>query len=240
MHDMSQRECRPQRNIRPPGLTADVEVLSRVAIEDRWGIGLMAIAWVHLATFLTCYAMYVAGDLRPPRYLVAWAVELVVVVILLRRMVTNNGRRASPPLIGLLARVWITFLILAFSVASLNQLTGMPPEWFKPVWCTLSTFGFAMMGWIVSLRFLVPAVQMSLTGMLMAQFPMQAYLIYAISWWVALHLVGLTLERERNVFQKEKRFESTLELEITRRLELVTSHGFSETTDVAPMMASRS
>ena len=194
---MGQGEGRKRRVLRPPGLSADVAEFRRVAIRDRWGLGLMAIAWVHLATFLASHAMYAAGDLEPPRYLVIWAIELIAVVVLIRRMVTSNGRREAPPLVGLLARVWVTFIILAFSVASLNQLSGMPPDWFKPVWCTLSTFGFAMMGWIVSLWFLVPAVQMSLTGMLIARFPSHAYLIYSLSWWLALHSVALTLERAR-------------------------------------------
>jgi hypothetical protein len=229
----TQVDGRGRRNIRPPGLTADVAEFRRVAIRDRWGLGLMAIAWVHLATFLACHAMYSAGDLAPPRYLLIWALELVVVVVLLRRMVTNNGCHPAPPLVGLLARIWVTFLILAFSVASLNQLSGMPPEWFKPVWCTLSTFGFAMMAWVVSLWFLVPAVQMSLTAMLIARFPKHAYLIYSITWWVALHIVALTLEKirqaENEAAEEEPsahsdRATATLRSETPEIGSLVTSH----------------
>jgi hypothetical protein len=182
---------------RPPGLAFDLAEFRGAALGGRWSFGLMAIAWVHLATFLTCYIMYQAGDLAPPRYLVAWFLEFLVVVGLTRRMVTGGGRHRPPPLTGLLARVWITFLILAFSAASLNNLTGMPPEWFKPMWGTLSTFGFAMMAWLVSLWFLVPAVQMSLTAMLIARWTPHAYLIYGISWWLALHLVALAIERVR-------------------------------------------
>ena len=185
------------RTFRPPGLSADVAELRRAAIQDRWSLGLMAVGWVHLATFLASHALYRSGELSAPPYLLMWAAELAVVAVLIRRMVTDNGRHAAPPLVPLLARVWITFLILGFSVASINNLTGMPPEWFKPVWGTLSTFGFAMMGWIVSLWFLVPAVQMSLTGMLMGNSTSDAYLFYAISWWLALHLVAIVLERMR-------------------------------------------
>lgn len=186
-----------RREVRPPGLSADVADLARMAVRDRWGLGLMAVGWVHLATFLTCHALYRSGDLAPTKYLGLWALELAAVVILLRRMVTGNGRHRPPPLVGLLARVWVTFLILEFSVVSLNNLTGMPPEWFKPVWGTLSTFGFAMMAWLTSLWFLVPAVLMSLTGILMSRFGPDAYLIYAVSWWLALHGVGIALERAR-------------------------------------------
>ncbi len=185
------------RQVRPPGLAADVAELRRVAIRDRWGLGLMAIGWVHFATFLTCHILYRSGDLRPPKYLLLWAIEGVVVIVLIRRMVTSNGRHLPPPMVGLLARVWITFLLMAFSVVSMNNLTQMPPEWFKPVWGTLSTFGFAMMAWLVSLWFLVPAILMSLTGILMANFTSDAYLIYAVSWWLVLQGVALVIERSR-------------------------------------------
>lgn len=194
---MIEGETRISAGFRSPGLAFDLVELRRVALSDRWSLGLMAIGWVHLATFLTCYGMYQAGDLAPPRYLVAWVLEFLVVVGLLRRTLTGGGRHRPPPLSGILARVWITFVILGFSAASLNDLTGMPPEWFKPMWGTLSTFGFAVMAWLVSLWFLVPAVQMSLTAMLMARWTPHAYFIYGVSWWLALHLVALAIERAR-------------------------------------------
>ena len=140
---MNDGETRISAGFRPPGLALDLFELRRAALADRWSLGLMAVGWVHLATFLTCYVMYQAGDLAPPRYLIAWLLEFLVVLGLLRRTVTGNGRHRPPPLSGILARLWITFLILGFSAASLNNLTGMPPEWFKPMWGTLSTFGFA-------------------------------------------------------------------------------------------------
>ena len=70
-----------------------------------------------------------------------------------------------------MARVWITFLILAFSSASLNSLVGFETDWFKATWATLATFGFATMAWIFHLGFLIPAVQMSLTALLIARHP---------------------------------------------------------------------
>jgi hypothetical protein len=194
---MTDGEARISAGFRPPGLTLDLFELRRAALADRWSLGLMAVGWVHLATFLTCHGMYQAGDHAPPRYLVAWLLEFLVVVGLLRRTVTGNGRHRPPPLSAILARLWITFMILSLSAASLNDLTGMPPEWFKPMWGTLSTFGFAMMAWLVSLWFLVPAVQMSLTAMLMARWTPHAYLIYGVSWWLALHLVAIAVERLR-------------------------------------------
>ena len=194
---MTDGEARISAGFRPPGLALDLFELRRAALADRWSLGLMAVGWVHLATFLTCHVMYQAGDHAPPRYLVAWFLEFLVVLGLLRRTVTGGGRHRPPPLSSILARLWITFMILGFSAASLNNLTGMPPEWFKPMWGTLSTFAFAMMAWLVSLWFLVPAVQMSLTAMLMARWTPHSYLFYGVSWWLALHLVAMAIERLR-------------------------------------------
>ncbi len=225
-----------RRAVRPPGLMADLDELKRAVFRDRWGLGLMAIGWVHLATFLVCYAMYRAGRLDPPPYVALWMVEFVVVALMLRRIVTANGRRKAPPLVGLLARVWITFIILGLSVASLNRLTGMPPEWFKPVWGTLSTFGFAMLAWIVSLWFLVPAVQMSLTAMLIAVLPREAYLIYGLSWFIALHAVGITLERVSRASRvRESRRDSK-----TRVLEQDSPLLVSESPELSPLLSTTS
>ena len=107
----------------------------------------------------------------------------------------------------------------------------MPPDWFKPVWCTLSTFGFAMTAWLVSRWFLVPAVQMSLTGMMMVRFPEHAYFIYGISWWIALHTVALALEKVRRKSIDRSKEESAKLYDLKRR---------SEVAEVAPLMSSRS
>ncbi len=194
---MSRAEMEGSRAVRSPGLADDVAELRRAALRGRWSLGLMAIAWVHLATFTASHALYRGGDRTPGRYLAVWGLEFAAVVVLARRMVTDGGRRPAPPLVGLLARIWGTFLILGFSVASLNTMTGSPPDWFKPAWATLSTFGLAMMAWVVSLWFLVPAVQMSLAALLMARYLEQAYLTYAVSWWLVLITVALAVEKAR-------------------------------------------
>jgi hypothetical protein len=109
----------------------------------------------------------------------------------------GRGWVRSTPLAAPVARVWVTFLILSFNLASMNTLTGLDREWFRPVLCTLSTFGFATMAYLIHLRFFVPAVQMYFTGLLMVRFPMHGYLIYGLSWWLALEGIGWTLELRR-------------------------------------------
>ncbi len=62
-------------------------------------------------------------------------------------------------------RVWLTFVILCLTSASLNSLTGFEIDWFKISWAMLGTFGFAVLAWIFHLAFLIPAVLMSITAL---------------------------------------------------------------------------
>jgi hypothetical protein len=89
--------------------------------------------------------------------------------------------------------MWSTFLIISFSLVTLNQLTGFELSWYKPAWATLSTFLFASLAWVFTPWFFVPAVQMWFTGLLMARFRDWAFLIYGFSWWLALMGIALRL-----------------------------------------------
>lgn len=174
-------------------LVADLE---RVASRDRWGLALMGVGWVHLAFFGVCQALYSNGDRESSHFLPLWALEFVANLWVIRRVAGPGWHRATP-LAPVLVRVWATFLILSFNVASLNSLMGWHAEWFKAVWTTLSTFGFATTAYLVNLGYFVPAVQMYFTGLLMVRFPGWEYLIYGVSWWIALEAIGLILETRR-------------------------------------------
>lgn len=177
------------------GLAADVAELDRAALRDRWGLGLIGVGWSHLAVFLVCQTLYARGDRAETHFLPLWGLDLIVAVAILRRFLRGSSREPAPALLPVVVRIWITFLILTFSSASLNALVGFETDWFKAAWSTLATFGFATMAWIFHLGFLVPAVQMSLTALLIARNPGGAYGIYGVSWCLALNGVGLVLER---------------------------------------------
>ncbi len=176
-----------------PALVAD---LRRVAIRDRWGLGLMAIGWVHLGFFLVNQYFYVPNDSHANISLSLWVAEVLAIWYVFRA-VCGKGWSKQTPLAGIIFKVWMTFLILAFNSASHNALTGWSVDWFKLTWMTLSSFGFATMAWLISPWFLVVAVQMYLTGLLMYRFPEWAYVWHGASWWVALHGIGIVLERMR-------------------------------------------
>jgi hypothetical protein len=179
------------------GLAADVAQLHAVAVRDRWGRALIRVGWCHLVCFLACQWLYGLGDRAPSHFMPIWGLDLALGVLMIRKSLSVQRPGPIPPLFGVVARIWITFLILAFSVASLNAMIGFQTDWFKAMWAVLSTFGFATMAWIFHLKFLIPAVQMSFTALLIARFPGYAYGIYGLSWCLALNTVGLALERRR-------------------------------------------
>lgn len=161
-----------------------------------WGPALMAIGGVHLSSMLICQTLYSNRISAPWAFIILWTLELATVLGVMRAIAGRNWIRESPA-VGLIARVWITFLILSFNVVSLNNLTGFSIDWFKPVWCSLASFGFATMAWLFGSRFLVPAFQMYFTGLLIYRFPQWGYLIHGLSWCVALQYLGNDLIRRR-------------------------------------------
>ncbi len=176
--------------------TALVADLDRVAARNRWGRSLMLIGWVHLAAFGWCQAM---DYLVYPNglYVATWGVEFFLVLAVMR-WVSGRDWYRSTPLSGTIARVWGTFLILSFNLISLNNFTGIETlAWFKPALATLSSFGFMVMAYLVSGWFFLPAVQMYFTGLLMVNHPFHAFLIYGVSWWAVLQVIGVILERRR-------------------------------------------
>ena len=185
----------------PNGLASDVAQLYHVAIHDRWGLGLIGVGWFHVGIFLICQLLYGRGDRAEGHFLPLWGLDLLGATVIIRWFLAGRSRGPTPNLLPLVARIWVTFLILTFSTAMLNSLVGFETDWFKALWATLSTFGFATMAWIFHLKFLVPAVQMSLTAMLIARYPAFAYGIYGISWCLALSTIGISLERRRALIQ---------------------------------------
>jgi hypothetical protein len=176
--------------------------MRRVGIRRPWGRALMAVGWVHLAFFLACQAVYLWGHKSERLTLMLWALELAAVLLTMRQVAGRDWFRASPGVV-LVVRIWITYLILSFNVASLNHLTGWSVDWFKPAWCTLASFGFATLAWLFGVRFLIWAVQMYFTGLLMVQFPQWNYVINALSWLVILQAIGRSLERRRALWLAE-------------------------------------
>jgi hypothetical protein len=187
----------PQKRSAPHGwrylLLAD---LTELALRRSWGAAVMAVGWVHLAFFLVCQVVYSVGVRASGPSLLLWSLEIAAVLGAIRFVAGPRWLHDSPT-ITLIVRIWATFLILSFNIATLNTLTGWTLDWFKPVWCTLASFGFATMAWLFGYRFLFPAFQMYFTGLLMVQFPEWNYLIHGASWCAALQWIGWDMTQRR-------------------------------------------
>lgn len=169
--------------------------LVEVARRDHWGLALMLVGFCHLFFFIGCQCLYTSGDRSEARITAVWGLELVAVLTIFRLVCGRGWHRASP-LAEIILRIWATFMILSFNVASLNTLTGWTLDWFKPVWATLSSFVFATLAWLITPRFLILAVQMYFTGLIMVRFPAWNYIIYGLSWFIALQALSIQLRRD--------------------------------------------
>ncbi len=165
----------------------------------RWSRALMAVAWIHLIAFLGCHLLREPsrGSGSDPRHMLVWFLELVAVFVAMR-LFAGKGWFWSPSAIKLITRLWVTLLILSFSMATLNATIGWETLWFKAAWGTLSTFFFATLAWLFTPWFFIPAVQMYFTALLIARFMDWNNVIYGVSWWIAMMGVALVVrQRER-------------------------------------------
>jgi hypothetical protein len=179
-----------------------------LAFRKRWGLALMAMGWIHLGSFLLLQRLYDQGFRHALLYIGIWAIQLGANLWLMR-LFSGPGWARSTALMSLLVRIWGTFLLLSFTLVSLNSLMTFSMEWYRAAWTTLSTFGFAMTAYLTTPWFFVPAVQMYFTGLLLAFYPRIGYAAYGVSWWAALQGVGLILEykRARSLAPKASVFE---------------------------------
>jgi hypothetical protein len=160
----------------------------------RWSRALMAVGWIHLVAFTICHMLHSPRQDSDPRHILVWFVELVTVFVAMR-VFAGRGWFWSPQAIHFVGRLWLTLLILSFSLSTLNATIGWQTLWFKAAWGTLSSFFFATLAWLITPRFLILAVQMYLTALLMARFMDWNNLIYGVSWWLALMEVAWVVRR---------------------------------------------
>jgi hypothetical protein len=158
----------------------------------RWSRALMAVAWIHLLAFVICHTLHSPRQDSDPRHILVWFIELVTVFVAMR-IFAGKGWFWSPQAIHFVGRLWLTLLILSFSLSTLNATIGWQTLWFKAAWGTLSSFFFATLAWLITPRFLILAVQMYVTALLMARFMDWNNLIYGVSWWLALMVIAWTV-----------------------------------------------
>lgn len=177
-----------------PPFEFDFPRLVEAARRSRLGIGLSLAGVVHLVVFGACEFLFRWGDRSAAHFLPLWMLDVALASLILWPRLALQGAGGPSRATRLLVRVWLTFAILCLTSASLNTVTGFQTDWFKVSWALLGTFGFATLAWIFHLAFLIPAVQMSLTALLIATHPDHAYLIFGGSWFVTFQALAALLE----------------------------------------------
>jgi hypothetical protein len=155
----------------------------------RWSRALQAVACIHLAAFTVCQLLQDPSRHADPRHILVWLIELGAVFVAMR-IFGGKGWLGSSQAVHLVGRLWLTFLILSFSLATLNGLIGWETRWYRAAWGTLSSFLFATLAWLFTPRYLIFAVWMYFTALLMARYGEWSYLIYGGSWWLALTVIA--------------------------------------------------
>jgi hypothetical protein len=201
--DLMQEEA-PATTAPPARIVLDWKIALRSELDraivrgaGRWSRALVAVGCVHFLAFVVCHCLQSPSRHSDPRHILVWFAELVAVFAALR-VFAGKGWLWSPQAIHLVARLWLTLLVLSFSLATLNAIIGWETLWFKAAWGTLSSFFFAALAWLITPRFLVLAVWMYITALLMARFMDYNNLIYGTSWWLVLLVIaGVVRQRER-------------------------------------------
>lgn len=175
------------------------EQFRALAVQRRWGPALVLVGWLHLAAFSLCYYLTVGCNYHESAgYLAIWVTELLTAWAIFRLCAgPRPAHQPVSPLEQFVRRVWITYFILAFNLGTLNTLRGNHLFEFFPAMASLASFGFLMMTVTISGRFFLAVLIMFSSGLLMAAYLLDAYLIFALAWWVVLNAIGLPLCRRK-------------------------------------------
>lgn len=162
-----------------------------------WPRLLSIIGLYHLLACLICHWFYSSGNLQALPYLTIWAIQLFLNIATLRRTLGKGWSRQNP-IFGILTRVWLTFLIISFSVTSYSEISADQANtfnWFKPAWASLACFAWAVTAWLVNPWFVFAAVWTWGMGWMMIYHIHDAYLIYGFGWASLLWMISVILQR---------------------------------------------
>jgi hypothetical protein len=115
------------------------------------------------------------------------------------------------PLLAHVNRLSTVFILLCWNVAALNVILGLPVFVLLPALATLSSFALLVLSMILSVRLIVAALVMFVTGSLMAWFPQIGFLLYGAGWLLVLQTLGVRF------FRKRRQWIGTIEGPVARR-----------------------
>jgi hypothetical protein len=175
-----------------------VAQFERTAAVENHGLMYTLLGWEHM---LTCtvshYLLAVAvGQSAYWPYVVLWLGQIFAALATIK-LVTGRPQVEESPLEPLNKRIWTMFIFLCINVAVLNVVAGQAIFVFLPTLAVLSAFGFTFLTTVVSWRFTLAGLALSVTGILMASFPEQGFLLYGAGWLLVLQTLGILCWRKR-------------------------------------------
>ena len=180
----------------PDGLNLHVRDAEGVKVDGTWrrrlGLALALVGWLHLIAFGACWWLTVGvGYHGAGGYLAIWCAELLGALGILR---VCAGSWPGDEQGRLVARVWLSYLLLAANLCTMNGLRGHQMFELFPAMASLASFGFLMMTFAVDGRFFAAVLVMFVSGLLMAAWHLHAYLIFAVAWWTVLNGIALAIQ----------------------------------------------
>jgi hypothetical protein len=173
---------------------AELDGLVRLARRRRWGVALLLVGWLHLLAFWLCHHLSAVRDYHGAAgYLAIWVGELAAAWLIFRLCGGPRPAEAPPPLARFVARLWLTYLVLAFNLCTMNRLRGHVLFELLPAMASLASFAFLVMSFTVSRRFFAAVLVMFAAGLLMSAWLSYSYLVFGLAWWLVLNGIGWVL-----------------------------------------------
>lgn len=205
------------------------EQLADWAHQRNWGLALQLIGWLHLVAFGLCWYLTVFLDYhQAPGYLTIWFSELLGLGLIFRLFGGPASAEPAPGLQRFVVRVWTSYFLLVFNLATLNTLRGHKMFELFPATASLASFAFLALTFVVDRRFFAAVLVMFGSGLLMAASLLHAFLVFALAWWLVLQGIGLWLGLDRRVATPGRRVVSPSQGRTARTTALSADEGWVE------------
>ena len=159
----------------------------------RLGLALALVGWLHLLAFASCWWLTVGvGYHGAGGYIAIWCGELLGTLGILRLCAGPWPRDEQGRFV---ARVWLSYLLLAANLCTMNGLRGHEMFELFPAMASLASFGFLVMTFAVDGRFFAAVLVMFASGLMMAAWLLHAFLVFAVAWWAVLNGIALAIQR---------------------------------------------
>jgi hypothetical protein len=159
-------------------------------ISERWWLIWIVMGFQILLTNSITQLLLWSGESRPLVYFALWGMHVLLIPPIIFFIHRRGGgqRTATETYIWW---IWVSFILVAFSIGVFNQAVGLPLFFNAPVLGLLAAFAFSMMAMVTHRFFLFYALIFMAVMPAMSLFPHVEFLIYGVTWCVVLLVLGI-------------------------------------------------